>query len=69
MNSRDEFILNSNRLTVVMSRIQYKLIVVASKAVFRLVPQDADTYEQADLCSKIRHASCNRRFTKWYLSS
>ncbi|MFC6990313.1 hypothetical protein ACFQJD_19290, partial [Haloplanus sp. GCM10025708] len=53
LQAEDEFILNPNRLTVAMSRMQYKLIVVASKEVFRLIPQDADVYEQADLWKRL----------------
>lgn len=53
LQAEDEFILNPNRLTVAMSRMQRKLIVVASEEVFRLIPQEADVYEQADLWKRL----------------
>lgn len=53
LRAEDEFILNPNRLTVAMSRMQHKLIVVASEEVFRLIPQDADVYERADLWKRL----------------
>ncbi|RRJ29423.1 bifunctional RecB family nuclease/DEAD/DEAH box helicase [Halocatena pleomorpha] len=53
LQTEDEFILNPNRLTVAMSRMQHKLIVVASEEVFRLIPQEADVYDQADLWKRL----------------
>lgn len=53
LQAEDEFILNPNRLTVAMSRMQRKLIVVASEEVFKLIPQEADVYERADLWKRL----------------
>lgn len=53
LHAEDEFILDPNRLTVAMSRMQHKLIVVASEEVFRLIPQEADVYDRADLWKRL----------------
>ncbi|PSP75790.1 hypothetical protein BRC86_02860 [Halobacteriales archaeon QS_3_64_16] len=44
-----DFILNPNRLTVAMSRMEKKLVVVASESVFEVVPPDTEGYERARL--------------------
>ena len=49
LEAERDFILNPNRLTVAMSRMQRKLVVVASKSVFEVVPPDTDGYERARL--------------------
>lgn len=49
LESEREFILNPNRLTVAMSRMKRKLVVVASRSVFDLVPPDVEGYERARL--------------------
>lgn len=49
LESESDFILNPNRLNVSMSRMQEKLIVVASRSVFDLVPKDVDKYRRAQL--------------------
>lgn len=53
LHAEDEFILNPNRLTVALSRMQHKLVVIASEEVFRLIPQEADVYERADLWKRL----------------
>jgi len=42
-----EFILSPNRLNVAMSRMKDKLIVIAGKSLFRIIPREADEYEDA----------------------
>lgn len=49
LNQESDFILNPNRLTVAMSRMRHKLIVIASQNVFDLIPPDTDTYDNAHL--------------------
>lgn len=47
LSKEEEFILSENRLNVALSRMKKKLIVVASKSIFEMVPEDTETYEQA----------------------
>lgn len=47
LSKEEEFILSENRLNVALSRMKKKLIVVASKSIFEMVPDDTETYEQA----------------------
>lgn len=49
LEAERDFILNPNRLTVAMSRMQRKLVVVASRSVFDVVPPDVEGYERARL--------------------
>lgn len=49
LDAERDFILNPNRLTVAMSRMQRKLVVVASESIFEVVPPDVEGYERARL--------------------
>jgi hypothetical protein len=44
-----DFLLNPNRLTVAMSRMQRGLVVVASRTVFDVVPKVIEKYERAGI--------------------
>jgi hypothetical protein len=57
------FLLEPRRLTVAISRPKRKLIVVASRAVFDLIPADLDEYERGALWKYLRH-ECSRT-TLW----
>jgi hypothetical protein len=57
------FLLEPRRLTVAVSRPKRKLIVVASRAVFDLIPGDLDEYERGALWKHLRHESSAR--TLW----
>lgn len=50
-----EFLLEPRRFTVAVSRPRRKVIVVASRAVFDLMPADLDAYERASLWKHLRH--------------
>lgn len=52
--SESEFLLEPRRLTVAVSRPRRKLVVVASRAVFDLIPQDLDAYERGSLWKRLR---------------
>lgn len=47
LSKEEEFILSENRLNVALSRMKRKLVVVASRSIFEMVPKDVDTYDQA----------------------
>jgi hypothetical protein len=49
------FLLEPRRLTVAVSRPRRKLVVVASRAVFDLIPADLDEYERGTLWKYLRH--------------
>jgi hypothetical protein len=49
------FLLEPRRLTVAISRPKRKLIVIASRAVFDLIPADLDEYERGALWKYLRH--------------
>jgi superfamily I DNA and/or RNA helicase len=51
------FLLEPRRLTVAVSRPRRKLVVVASRAVFDLIPQDLDAYERGSLWKRLRRES------------
>jgi len=53
--SESDFLLEPRRLTVAVSRPRRKLVVVASRAVFDLIPQDLDAYERGSLWKRLRH--------------
>jgi superfamily I DNA and/or RNA helicase len=57
------FLLEPRRLTVAISRPKRKLIVIASRAVFDLIPADLDEYERGALWKYLRH-ECGRT-TLW----
>ena len=48
--------LEPRRLTVAVSRPKRKLIVLASQALFTLMPADLDNYERGALWKQLRHA-------------
>jgi superfamily I DNA and/or RNA helicase len=52
--SESEFLLDPRRLTVAVSRPKRKLIVVAARTVFDLIPSDLDEYERGSLWKKLR---------------
>jgi hypothetical protein len=58
------FLLEPRRLTVAISRPKRKLIVIASRAVFDLIPADLDEYERGALWKYLRH-ECGNRATLW----
>ncbi len=49
------FLLNPNRLNVAFSRPRKKLIVVGSTTIFRLMPADMETFENALLWKELRY--------------
>jgi len=55
IRKKHDFILNPNRLNVAMSRMKKKLIVVASRAMFEVIPTDAEDYEDALLWRGLYH--------------
>ena len=52
------FLLDPRRLCVALSRAKEKLILVAAKSVFDLVPLDEETFLNAQLWQKLRHEFC-----------
>ena len=52
------FLLDPRRLCVSLSRAKEKLILVAAKSVFDLVPLDETTFLNAQLWQKLRHEFC-----------
>jgi hypothetical protein len=54
--SESDFLLEPRRLTVAMSRPKRKLIVLASQALFTLMPADLDDYQRGALWKQLRHA-------------
>lgn len=58
--NEDEFILSPNRINVAMSRMKTGLIVVVSKSLLDLIPNDIDTYERSYIWKSLwKHASKN----------
>ncbi|HYN84595.1 MAG TPA: AAA domain-containing protein [Pyrinomonadaceae bacterium] len=57
------FLLEPRRLTVAVSRPRRKLVVIASRAVFDLIPSDLDEYERGALWKHLRRESQAR--TLW----
>jgi len=53
--SESNFLLEPRRLTVAVSRPKRKLIVLASRTVFSLIPADLDDYERGALLKHLRH--------------
>jgi hypothetical protein len=53
--SESDFLLEPRRLTVAVSRPKRKLIVLASRAIFNLIPSDLDDYERGSLWKHLRH--------------
>ena len=53
--SESNFLLEPRRLTVAVSRPKRKLIVLASRTVFSLIPADLDDYERGALWKHLRH--------------
>jgi len=47
LSAESEFILNPNRLNVALSRMKKKLVVIAPKTLFTLIPNDTDEYEDS----------------------
>jgi hypothetical protein len=60
--SESDFLLEPRRLTVAVSRPKRKLIVVASRALFDLIPQDLDAYERGSLWKRLRRESARTLF-------
>ncbi len=54
-SAESEFLLEPRRFTVAISRPKRKVIVVASRSVFDLVPPDLDAYERGSLWKSLRH--------------
>jgi hypothetical protein len=54
------FLLEPRRLTVAVSRPRRKLVVVASRTMFELIPSDLDAYERGALWKRLRR-ECGAR--------
>jgi hypothetical protein len=61
-DAESDFLLEPRRLTVAVSRPRRKLIVVASRALFDLIPQDLDAYERGSLWKRLRRESARTLF-------
>jgi len=55
IRKKHDFILNPNRLNVAMSRMKKKLVVIASRSMFEVIPTDAEDYEDALLWRGLYH--------------
>lgn len=55
IRKKHDFILNPNRLNVAMSRMKKKLIIIASRSMFEVIPTDAEDYEDALLWRGLYH--------------
>jgi superfamily I DNA and/or RNA helicase len=53
--AESDFLLEPRRFTVAVSRPKRKVIVIASRAVFDIVPTDLDAYERGSLWKRLRH--------------
>ncbi len=53
--AESDFLLEPRRFTVAVSRPKRKVVVVASRSVFDLVPADLDDYERGSLWKHLRH--------------
>ena len=53
--AESDFLLEPRRFTVALSRPRRKVIVLASRAVFDLMPSDLDAYERGSLWKRLRH--------------
>lgn len=49
LKKEKDFILSPNRLNVAVSRMQSKLIIIAPKTIFKMIPNDKDMYEKTQL--------------------
>lgn len=47
LSKEEDFILSENRLNVALSRMKKKLVVVASRSIFEMVPSEVETYDEA----------------------
>lgn len=66
LNAESDFILNPNRLNVAMSRMKKKLIVIASREVFNLVPPEVEKYDRALLWKGLyEDMGVNSRAADW----
>jgi CRISPR/Cas system-associated exonuclease Cas4 (RecB family) len=54
-SAESDFLLEPRRFTVALSRPKRKVIVIASRSVFDLVPSDLDAYERGSLWKLLRH--------------
>ena len=61
-DAESDFLLEPRRLTVAVSRPKRKLVVVASRAVFELIPQDLDAYERGSLWKRLRRETARTLF-------
>jgi hypothetical protein len=52
--AESQFLLEPRRLTVAVSRPKKKLIVLAARTVFEIIPSDLDEYERGSLWKKLR---------------
>ncbi|MDT4896825.1 MAG: hypothetical protein QOH25_1902 [Acidobacteriota bacterium] len=52
-----DFLLEPRRFTVAISRPRRKVIVIAARTVFDLLPGDLEAYERGSLWKKLRHES------------
>lgn len=59
-SAESDFLLDPRRFTVAVSRPRRKVIVVASRAVFELLPSDLDEYERGCLWKHLRHEAESR---------
>jgi len=58
--AESDFLLEPRRLTVAVSRPLRKLVLVASRSVFDLTPNDLEDYERGSLWKRLRHEAAPR---------
>lgn len=58
LDVESDFLLNPNRLTVALSRMKKKLVVIVPKSLFRLMPDDIDEYEDAVIWKGLYEQVC-----------
>jgi superfamily I DNA and/or RNA helicase len=65
--AESDFLLEPRRFTVAVSRPKRKVIVIASRTVFDLVPADLDDYERGSLWKHLRHECSEQALWKGHV--
>lgn len=58
LDVESDFLLNPNRLNVALSRMKKKLVVLAPRSLFRLMPADTDEYDDAVIWKGLYESVC-----------
>jgi uncharacterized protein len=65
IEAEEDFIMNPNRLNVALSRMKKRLIIIAPKTLFEMIPKDIEMYDNSTIWKGLYNEVCTNEQQVW----